>query len=157
MTELAARLMARAALTNAPNTPVSAEEVAHVLELELAHVREHVPRGCQEGHAPWSSWLISLGYEASHAAGGETTVEPLTTWQAVAKAIGVSYATVVRRRREVGHEGRPYFDDGEGARDWWRQLTTPTAPTAETLSQATAPVDRRASRPRCASPRGSWW
>ena len=36
-------------------------------------------------------------------------MEPLTTWQAVAKAIGVSYATVVRRRREVGHEGRPYY------------------------------------------------
>lgn len=48
---------------------------------------------------------------------------PITTWRAVAEALGVSEQTVHRRRRGAGDTTKkPHFDDIAGARRWWGRI-----------------------------------
>ncbi|MCA9491742.1 MAG: hypothetical protein KC621_17545 [Myxococcales bacterium] len=49
--------------------------------------------------------------------------QPLTSWSAVADAVGVSVDTLLRRRREHGiRERRPWFGSEREAREWYAAL-----------------------------------
>lgn len=48
--------------------------------------------------------------------------QPITTWQDTAAAVGVSVHTLMRRRHDVGHKGRPYFDGVDAARAWYADV-----------------------------------
>lgn len=133
MTDLAARLTARAALTSAPGTLVSAEEVAEVEGIDPAEVERAVPAGLRRGRAPYSAWLRALGYDSTG---------PITTWVQAAAVLGVSHDTVSRRRREARHTGRPYWTSAEDLREWWRDLQAPRpAPPARRRTPQRVPND----------------
>ena len=77
-------------------------------------------------HADGAAWLgavrVGLGrsqvegdvVEAIRAGGGVRM--PLTTWRAVAQAIGVSEDMLARKRAAAGDASQPWFEDGEAAR-----------------------------------------
>jgi hypothetical protein len=65
---------------------------------------------------------------------------PLTTWRAIAQAIGVSEDTLARRRSDAADRAAPYFVDAQAARDWYQGLLAPR-------SQEKA-KPRRQSRPK---------
>ncbi|MEQ1569577.1 MAG: hypothetical protein ABMA64_28325 [Myxococcota bacterium] len=50
---------------------------------------------------------------------------PLTTWRAVAAAVGVSEDTIARKRSAAKDESQPWFEDAEAARDWYAALLQP--------------------------------
>jgi hypothetical protein len=134
MTDVATRLMAQAALTSAPDTLVSAEEVAMLLELELAYVIDRVPEGVRRGRASWSAWRLTLGFDAEPEERAPEAVllpesRPFTTWRAIARVVGVSHDTLLRRRKAVGDTTPPRFPNREAVRAWWEALHSP-APTS---------------------------
>jgi hypothetical protein len=53
---------------------------------------------------------------------------PLTSWRAVAAALGVSEDTVLRRRRAVRDASAPWFRDADAAIAWWQKVRTPRRP-----------------------------
>ena len=58
------------------------------------------------------------------ADGVDATAEslPVTTWAAVARAVGHSVDTMARRRKAWGIEAKkPHFDNAEEARRWYRR------------------------------------
>lgn len=50
------------------------------------------------------------------------TPAPLTSWRAVAAAVGVDEDTVHRWRSRSGDSAPPMFEDTDGARRWWRRI-----------------------------------
>lgn len=69
-------------------------------------------------------------------AGGEVRM-PLTTWRAVAQAVGVSEDTLARKRAAAGDGSQPWFEDGEAARRWYFGLLAPK-PAAKKRKRAAA-------------------
>lgn len=51
--------------------------------------------------------------------------QPITSWKAAAAALGVSEDTLSRRRRERDPAARPYFDNADDLRAWWKALIAP--------------------------------
>lgn len=47
---------------------------------------------------------------------------PLTSWRAIARALGVSEATLHRRRRDTGDRAPAWFRDADAAAAWWLDL-----------------------------------
>lgn len=60
--------------------------------------------------------------EAVGAASIPPPPAPLTTWKAIAAAVGVSERTLARRRRAGNDRSRPYFPDAEAAITWYGDL-----------------------------------
>lgn len=79
--DLAERLIVRALLYAAPQTPVSTDEVAYALARSEEVVRRcrpasaFVPEGGRASVAPFGDWLVSLGYD-SRSGGSEVLVQP---------------------------------------------------------------------------------
>lgn len=131
MTEITARLIAQAALTSAPDTLVSAEEVSLLLGLKPGYAVEHTPESAKAGRATWSAWRMALGFDEPDEDDSDIipkSERPLTTWNAVARVVGVSHDTLQRRRRAVGDNTPPRFPNREAVRVWWEALHSP-APT----------------------------
>lgn len=72
---------------------------------------------------------------------------PLTTWRAIALAIGVSEDTVARRRTDAGDRAAPYFVDRDAARTWYQGLVAPRPVAKPTIKRARPPEGRRSGRP----------
>ena len=63
---------------------------------------------------------------------------PITTWRALAAAIGQDHRTIRRRVESLpahlqppltpGKPSRPFLPDSEAARTWWREAHAPPAP-----------------------------
>lgn len=70
---------------------------------------------------------------------------PITTWQATAKVLGISYDTLWRRRKKYAH--RDPFDDAHFRNEdevwaWWRALTAKAAtPAHKPRAKRQAPTD----------------
>jgi hypothetical protein len=78
-------------------------------------------------HTSESDLLAEIRALRSQLAQATPAPRPLTTWRAVAEALGVSVHTVMRRRRQNGDHDttrRPYFVDVEAARAWFADLVT---------------------------------
>lgn len=73
-------------------------------------------------------------------------MKPITTWQAVAKVLGISYDTLWRRRREFASRDpfdRAHFRDEDEVWAWWRALTAkPAQPAPKARSKKQPPPDK---------------
>jgi hypothetical protein len=73
---------------------------------------------------------------------------PLTTWRAIAQAVGVSEDTLARRRGDAADQTAPYFVDAQAARAWYQGLLAPKP-------KEKAP--RRQARPKPVEPQVVDW
>jgi hypothetical protein len=121
---IAARLSARASLHASPGTPVTADEVAYVLDTPPDVVRMWAP-GVEV--MPWSAWLLAWAGELHEQ---PEAYRPVTSWREVAAILRVSHDTVARRRGPDAAKGRPWFGSADDVREWWRALITPAPPPA---------------------------
>lgn len=115
---LVERITLRVALCNQPSTPLSADDVAAILDLPIDEVhRAHLPVAQL---APWSTWLEALGIT------GDGEEGPITTWRAVAAVLDLDEDTVKKHRDRHGDKtASPWFDDAQVVREWWRELHAP--------------------------------
>lgn len=65
---------------------------------------------------------------------------PLTSWRAIAAALGKSDSAVLRARRKRGDKHRPWFASADEVREWWQGLHAGAA--------APAPKPKRSPRKR---------
>lgn len=65
---------------------------------------------------------------------------PLTTWRAVAQAVGVSEDTLARKRAAAGDASPPWFEDAEAARRRYAGLLAPKRPAKRRKRAAAAAV-----------------
>jgi hypothetical protein len=71
--------------------------------------------------------------------------EPITTWEAAAQVLGISYATLWRRRKEFASRDpfdRAHFRDADEVWAWWRALTArPEKPAPKPRTKRAPPPD----------------
>jgi hypothetical protein len=48
--------------------------------------------------------------------------DPITTWKAAARALGISEDTLCERRKAAGDRSRPWWPSPEALREWFREL-----------------------------------
>lgn len=110
-------------------------------------------RPCSRCGRPWPAWAAVAGDVCpvctTTAAVDEMEARmrmlvadliptPLASWKTIAVAVGVSYETLHRRRREAEDETEPYFLSAEDARAWYRKLVAPAPKPARRGRRKTA-------------------
>lgn len=63
---------------------------------------------------------------------------PLTTWRAIAAAVGISEDTLARKRAAAKDHTQPWFADAEAVREWYAGLLAPKEPARKKKRAAKA-------------------